>query len=148
MADKKATTLAVIEKVREIATIGRLDRKALRSAFGPNISDFQYTMAEREAREALQHEGFFIKTSPKHPGFWLVSTAEDVTRKALETSRRKVVRVARGRMTIIQDAQKHPGMDDEAKNRLQTEELLYGRTLQFMERALLKSQRKRPEGLE
>jgi hypothetical protein len=148
MSDKKATTLAVIEKVREIAIIGRLDRRALRSAFGPNVSDFQFGMAFYTAKRALEEEGYFIKPSRKEPGVYVISTAEDVQEKALNKSRTALVKAGRRRMELIQHAQKHPWMDDDARNRLQTEEMLYGRTLQFMERALLRSQRKRPDGLE
>ncbi len=148
MGKAKATTLAVLEKMHEIVTVGRLNRLALRAAFGPSVSDLQFGRAFSTARRELRAEGYFIKSDPKERGCYVIATAEDVKTKALDTSRRRVVDVARERMTLIQDAQKHRGMDEEAKGRLRTEELLYGRTLQFMERALLKAQRKRPEGLE
>jgi hypothetical protein len=148
MGKNKATTLAVLEKMHEIVTVGRLDRNALRAAFGPNVSDFQFGMAFSEAKRSLQAEGYFIKPNRKEPGVYIIATAEDVTEKALNKSRVALVKHGRRRMELIQNAQKHPGMDDEAKTRLQTEELLYGRTLQFMERALLRSQRQKPDGLE
>lgn len=144
---QKATTLAVLEKMHEIVTVGRLDRNALRAAFGPNVSDRQFGMAFWTASVALQAEGYFIKANPKERGVYVIATAEDVIQKAINKSRVALVNHGRRRMTLIQNAQKHPGMDDDAKSRLQTEELLYGRTLQFMERALLKSQRKKPDGL-
>jgi hypothetical protein len=144
----KATTLAVLEKMHEIVTVGKLDRNALRAAFGPKVTDFQFNMAFYAAKYALESEGYFIKPNRKEPGVYLIATAEDVTEKVVNKSRVALVDHGRRRMKLIQHAQKHPGMDQEAKTRLQTEELLYGRTLQFMERALLKSQRKKPEGLE
>jgi len=148
MSDKrKATTLAVLEKLHEIVTVGKLDRHALRAAFGPNISDFQFGMAFSEAKRHLRSEGYFIKPTPKEPGVYVIATAEDVMDKALNKSRLALVNHGRRRMELIQDAQKHVGMDEEGRARIQTEELLYSRTLQFMERSLLKSQRKKPDGL-
>lgn len=149
MASKRQeTTLALLEKLHSMVTVGRMDKKALRAAFGPAVTDFQFNMAFSAARAALQHEGYFIKASRKEPGVCLIATAEDVADKALNKSRVALATKGRQRMVLIQDAQKHVGMDEESRTRLKTEELLYGRTLQFMERALLKSQRKKPEGLE
>jgi hypothetical protein len=143
----KATTLAVLEKMNEIVTVGRLDKHALRNAFGPNITEFQFNMAFSAAKHALQAEGYFIKPNRKEPGVYVIATAEDVLDKALNKSRVALVNHGRRRMVLIQNAQKSPAMDGEARTQLQTEELLYGRTLQFMERALLKAQRAKPDGL-
>lgn len=148
MSKSKETTLAMVDRLHEIVQVGRLSKTALRAAFGPNISEFQFGRAFSEARRMLRDEGYFIKPDVKNRGTYIIATAEDVTTLAMDKTRHKVVKTARDRMAIIQAAQRHPGMDDDSRSRLQTEELLYGRTLQFMERSLLKSQRKKPEGLE
>lgn len=149
MPSKTASTTAIlVDKLRDLVTVGEINTNALRAVFGPSVSDIQFRMALSRARKMFEHEGFFVKPDRKRPGYLIVATAEDVSVKALETSRLAIVKKSRQRMVLVQDAQKIPTLDDESKTRLQTEELLYGRTLQFIERALLKSQRKRPDGLE
>lgn len=145
---KAPTTLTLLDRLRQdIVKNGQLNRLMLRAAFGPAITDRAFGIAFSKARAQLQSEGLFIKPVPGKTGLYTIATPEDVTHKALDTSRTAVVKQIRKRGELLVDAQKHAGLDEESRSRINAEEIVYSRFVQIAERSLLKAQRKKPEGL-
>lgn len=143
------TTVALLDKFREeIVKDGKLNRLMLRAAFGPEVTDRAFGVAFSLARAQLEADGLFIKPVPGKTGMYAIASPEDVTRKAVDGSRLAVVRSIRKRGALLVNAQKHRGLDEESRQKLNAEEIVYSRFVQVAERMLLKSQRKKPDGLE
>jgi hypothetical protein len=149
VAEKQSTTLAVFDRMKaEIVSGGQLNKHMLRAAFGPDITDRRFGMSFHHARMQLEDEGYFLKPVRGKSGVYAIATADDVADKALNKSRLRVVKAVDRRQDILRNAQKHAGLDEESRQRLNAEEVVYSRFQQVAHRALLKRERKMPEGLE
>jgi hypothetical protein len=141
------TSLVLKDRLSSALSAGQIDTRALRSAF-PNLSDHQFAFALFKWRRDLRKTGVFLTPVTGKPGVLERSTAEQVVHKAMESSRLAVVRKVRDRGDLLVAAQKTSGLDEESRSKLNAEEIVYSRFVQVAERMLLKSQRKKPEGLE
>lgn len=147
MADR-TTTLVLLERMRSlIVADGQVNKHALRASFGDQVTDRQFGMAWSQYAKELRSEGLFIKPTPGQCGIYRIASAEDVVKKAIDTSRHAVVKKIRDRGELLVNAQKCCGLDEESRVRLNTEEVVYSRFVQVAERMLLKASKKKPEGL-
>lgn len=143
------TTLAIFDRMKgEIVSNGRLNKHMLRAAFGPEISDRKFGMAWHYARMQLEEEGYFLKPVRGESGMYAIATPDDVADKALNKSRLKVVKAVDRRSDLLRNAQRHIGLDDGSRSRLNAEEIIYSRFQEVAHRALLRREKKQPAGLE
>lgn len=143
------TSIVVFQQARtEVFATGKVNRLALRKQL-PEYNDFQFAMKWCSFRRAIRSEtGYRLKPIPRSGGTYRLDTSEEGMHAAMETDRLKVVKAARNHLGALVDVQRRTDLNDEARGGIAREEIVRSRDVAWVERAYLRSQRRRPAGLE
>jgi hypothetical protein len=129
---------------REIQERGVVDKEKLYASF-PEMSQASIDCALIKVAARFEANGIFIHQAK---GKLVVRTTEEAEDFARNSRRRKVVRVGRRYGEGLVNLQKVNGLSEELRIQANAEELVQARVQLYLERALLRSMRKRPKGLE
>ena len=148
-AEKKKQSIEVFGKARaEVVANGKISKPALRASL-PGLSEFQFAMAWVAFKRKLRAEkGRRLKPIAKSGGMYRLDTAEEGLHAAMESDRLKVVTAARNHLQGLVDVQKRDDLTDDSRQFVAREEVIRSRDTVAVERAYLRTQRKRPAGLE
>jgi hypothetical protein len=147
--EKKQQSIEVFGKARaDVVANGKISRPALRAMLH-GLTEFQFAMAWCSFRRALRAEtGYRLKPVPKSGGIYRLDTAEEGSRSALESDRLKVVNAARNHLQALVDVQRREDLTDDTRQFVSREEVIRSRDTVAVERAYLRTQRRRPAGCE
>lgn len=147
--EKKEQSIEVFGKARaEVVANGKISKAATRAML-PGLSEFQFAMAWCAFKRKLRAEtGRRLKPMPKSGGMYRLDTAEEGLHAAMEADRLKVVTAARNHLQSLVDVQRRDDLTDDSRQALGREEVIRSRDASAIERNYLRTQRKRPAGLE